>query len=209
MLQIYYADLEKIKEEQFQKMFFLLSDERKEKALQQKTKQARNQRIAAGFLLEEALKKEQILPPYHYGKTKNGKPYLNCEQPLFFSVSHSKNAVYTAISQKPVGIDVEVYNRKQNADSHIRIARRFFSENERKFMEKNQDTGFYFIWTYKECMAKILDKPLYEVLLQNEYPHMPFYMKQWESDRSVVTVCAEVPVLSDAIQEWQEFSVNN
>lgn len=81
-----------------------------------------------------------------------GKPYLT-EYPCYeFSISHTKNAVVAAVSDKPVGVDVEKIR-----DIDISIARRVFSENELAWlggMDENTKHRFFTLWTKKEALGK-------------------------------------------------------
>ena len=45
-------------------------------------------------------------------RTDNGKPYLNGEDGLFFSVSHTDDTLFIAFSDKNIGLDAEPKNRK-------------------------------------------------------------------------------------------------
>ena len=45
-------------------------------------------------------------------RTDNGKPYLNGENKLFFSVSHTDDTIFIAFSDKNIGLDAEPKNRK-------------------------------------------------------------------------------------------------
>ncbi len=83
-----------------------------------------------------------------------GKPYLTGFPYCEFSISHTRNAVAAAISDKPVGVDVE---RIREID--IGIAKRVFSDNELISLgDKDKDINgrFFSIWTKKEALVKYL-----------------------------------------------------
>lgn len=81
-----------------------------------------------------------------------GKPYLDGGR-IEFNVSHSGEWVVAAVSQFPVGIDVE-----QIQPVKLDIARRFFSEQEYSDLlaKKGEEQNHYFfdLWTLKESYVK-------------------------------------------------------
>lgn len=83
-----------------------------------------------------------------------GKPFLRNNLSVHFNVSHSQNMIAVAISNKPVGIDIE-YTKNVN----LEIARRFFNESEIEYIKtSSQATNrrFIEIWTKKEAYLKYL-----------------------------------------------------
>jgi len=86
-----------------------------------------------------------------------GKPFLKGFPKFQYNVSHTKNALVIAVSEKPIGVDIEKFK-----DSDMKIARRFFHNNEIEYIlsSKNQDEAFYEIWTKKEAYIKWVGKGL-------------------------------------------------
>ena len=83
-----------------------------------------------------------------------GKPFLRNNQSFHFNVSHSQNMIAVAISNKPVGVDIE-----QTQNVNLEIARRFFNESEIEYIKtSSQATNrrFIEIWTKKEAYLKYL-----------------------------------------------------
>lgn len=83
----------------------------------------------------------------------DGKPVIK-NLPLFVSLSHSKNITVSAVSDNPVGIDIEYKSERD----YIAIAERFF-----EVMPKDLDE-FYALWTAKEAYKKAADIPLINAL---------------------------------------------
>lgn len=79
---------------------------------------------------------------------ENGKPYLKSLPDFHFNISHSSKKVAIAISDSPIGIDIEKL-RKPN----FKIATRFFAENEIDYIGENPHR-FFEIWTKKEAYLK-------------------------------------------------------
>lgn len=89
------------------------------------------------------------------GYGRNGKPYLQ-DYPFYFNLSHSGEYVFCAISDREVGVDIQQYRPADEA----RLARRFFSEEERKALEgcldrEEQRELFYRLWVRKEAYGKL------------------------------------------------------
>lgn len=93
---------------------------------------------------------------------EHGKPYV-VELDVHFNISHSGNMVVCAVSDKPVGIDIE-----QIRPIDLRVAKRVFNEDELQYLfgfsptDKDfilsEDTGiltrFFEVWTAKEATVK-------------------------------------------------------
>lgn len=66
-----------------------------------------------------------------------------------FNISHSKNIILVAVSNLPVGIDIEIIN--QDFDYHPLVKACF--SNEEQFIIRSPQT-FYQMWTRKEALLK-------------------------------------------------------
>lgn len=91
-----------------------------------------------------------------YDKEKNGKPCFPGHFPFHFSISHSGTMAALAVSDRPVGCDIQI---EKEAD--IRLAERFFAPSERAYVEAASDPGerdrrFFRCWSLKESFAKAL-----------------------------------------------------
>ena len=89
-------------------------------------------------------------------KSDKGKPYLKSEHiNVEFNLSHSGDYVVCAISDSPVGIDVE-----QIRDKDINIAKRVLTKDEYEEWSALDDgiktDEFYRLWTVKESYSKYL-----------------------------------------------------
>ena len=83
---------------------------------------------------------------------ETGKPYLAFTPHLEFNVSHTRNAVAVALSDKPVGVDVE-----RIGCIDLNLAGNIFSQNELKWLyasEHGRNRRFFEIWTKKEAVIK-------------------------------------------------------
>lgn len=85
-------------------------------------------------------------------KTEEGRPYFQGEKDIYISLSHSGDVVAAALSDLPVGIDVEPLYRKVDA---AKLAGRFFTPKEiAEYTEAPFRETFFKIWTKKEACFK-------------------------------------------------------
>ncbi|PYG85690.1 4'-phosphopantetheinyl transferase [Ruminiclostridium sufflavum DSM 19573] len=94
-----------------------------------------------------------------FEKNEYGKPFLSGHYKAHFNISHSGSWVACAISDYPVGIDVEVMK-----PTDLEIARRFFSNEEYTALTNQPDEEkqayFFKLWTLKESYIKAVGKGL-------------------------------------------------
>lgn len=94
-------------------------------------------------------------------RTPNGKPYIDGD-PVYFSLSHSKNVTVIAISDEPVGVDLEFTGRKK----YSAILSRFTA---RERAETTDETDFLHAWVAKESFIKTVGGTLAHDLKRLEY----------------------------------------
>ena len=88
---------------------------------------------------------------------ERGKPYfVNC--PWHFSISHTKNHVFCALSRQPVGLDGEERDRKVD----LRLAEKILSEPEKRRFDAAADKQAFLLrlWVLKEAAAKLTGEGL-------------------------------------------------
>ena len=83
--------------------------------------------------------------------TDRGKPYFP-EGDLHFSISHTKNYVFCALSDRPIGIDAEEADRSID----LRLAEKILSPSEKAQYDASKDkrTALLTFWVLKEAQAK-------------------------------------------------------
>jgi len=84
-------------------------------------------------------------------RTPLGKPYF-ADSAWHFSISHTKNHAFCALSDRPVGIDAEETDRQLNPA----LAQRYLSENEQARL--HTPDGLLRLWVLKEAAAKCCGK---------------------------------------------------
>ena len=89
--------------------------------------------------------------PPDFSYNENGKPYF--ENGPFFSISHCTEAIAVAVSDEPVGIDIESI---RHAD--LSLIERVMSKDESERLkvkdERMRDRLFTRLWTQKEAIVK-------------------------------------------------------
>ncbi len=157
MLEIYHYDVSKMLDEEFEKMYINSDETRKAKADRIKRNPAKKLSVAAGELARTMLSekfnidKKQI----RFRIGKNGKPYaenINAE----FSISHSGTVAICAVSDVPVGIDIE-----RIRDVDLSVAKKHFAPDEQDYVFEKMSLSkqrFFEVWTRKEAYVKMLGK---------------------------------------------------
>ena len=114
-------------------------------------KKDRNLSVGVEVLLNHALDKIGINNPV-FDTDKYGKPYLKNYSDVYFNLSHSEKYVACAVSDSPVGVDIEYIH-----DVDLNLAKYFFygSEYEYVLNNSNQNKAFFELWVLKESYMKM------------------------------------------------------
>ena len=130
-----------------------VSQQRRDYAL--RYRQERDQRLclAAYRLLQRALLLEYGInetPVFTYDS--KGKPLLQGHPDIHFSLSHCHEAVAVAVSDRPVGIDIETTGHYS-----AEVARRVMNDDEMREIEASAqpEVAFTRLWTMKESLYKL------------------------------------------------------
>ena len=121
----------------------------------------------AGRLLLAQLYRQHIgaeMPPVLL--TPRGKP--NCkDSSLHFSISHTKNHVFCAISDRPIGIDAEELDR----DTNLKLADKILSPAERAQYDAAADKRLALLkfWVLKEAQVKLTGEGLPGVFRHTDF----------------------------------------
>lgn len=115
--------------------------------------------LGAGLIFDYAIKDFTGKKcPCDIDYEKSGKPTLAGNKNIFVSISHSGETALCALSDSPVGADIQVCTGFKDD-----ICQRFFTKSEADFVfnfesnfEKMQN--FFRIWTLKESYAKLTGK---------------------------------------------------
>lgn len=127
--------------------------------------------LGVGVLLHKALSEMGIEEPDEVSMNEFEKPFYKEHPEIHFSLSHSGTMAMCAISDRPIGCDVE-HQRQRDFD----IAKRFFAKEEYALIksqptEQEQTSMFFRIWTLKESFIKCIGTGLSTPL--NEFSIIP------------------------------------
>ena len=85
--------------------------------------------------------------------TPLGKPYF-ADSCWHFSISHTQNHAFCALSEHPIGIDAEEIGRPLNP----KLATRYLSETEQARLGDDPSDALLRLWVLKEAAAKCSGK---------------------------------------------------
>ena len=141
-----------------------------EKAKRYKMQDDYLRKLASSYLIKKYTGKD----PLYYNQY--GKPY---KKNICFNVSHSGNYIVLAVSNKEIGIDIEILK-----DYGLDFVHKILNEDEIKLLDTYHFINF---WTAKEAIIKSLGetfpKDIKTLIIKtfdgiNEYNNELFYLKQ-------------------------------
>ena len=113
------------------------------------------QSFTASLLLDKAIRLccPSVPRPLDIAANENGKPYLTAAPDVHFSLSHSAAWAVCAVSDHPVGVDIQ-----QCRSFKPNIADRFFHPDEVRYLSSlspaERENAFYTLWALKESYVK-------------------------------------------------------
>ena len=158
---LYYSIDKEWSNEIFKQKILLLPQILQQKILIYKDKKEQQLRICGKLMLQHLINDYDItqgLSDIKYNVFN--KPFLN--EIFHFSIAHSENLVVcVAAEKKSVGIDVEKIK-----PIDVLLLKDFFTIEEWLSLQlKNYDLNyFYFLWTRKEAVLKVIGKGIFEEL---------------------------------------------
>lgn len=114
------------------------------------------QHMAGHRLVQYALKRSFGLEQAAYTYSSGGKPYISGHPEIQFNLSHTKGILACAVSDRPVGIDVE------GIRPVLPSVLRKMTERERAYIlsADDQAEAFMRVWTMKEACIKMTGQGL-------------------------------------------------
>ena len=130
-----------------------ISSQRREQALRFKYERGRRTCVLAYQLLKQALSEEYGIsenPLFSYGE--HGKPLLVGHPEIHFNLSHCREAVACAVSDRPIGIDVESIREMRDGLVHYTM-----NDEEQRLIAaaERPEAAFIRLWTMKEARLKL------------------------------------------------------
>ena len=163
-----------------------LSDFRKQKALSLKNEEKRRASVAASHILECALSEMGIAEhDVVYETGRNGKPHLKNYPDIHFSLSHTNGAAICAVSDRPVGCDIEKI-RPYNTG----IAKKYFPD-----LSLVSERIFFTRWTECESLAKLHGTGIIQSLKEGPAG----FSRHYEENGFIICVSSEERIQEDLL----------
>jgi 4'-phosphopantetheinyl transferase len=168
--------------------------ERQKKIRGTRQKKKRLQSLGAGLLLNLVLHRYDISVDA-LRTNENGKPIV---EGICFNLSHSGDYVICAVSEKPVGCDIEKIK-----EAPKQVEKRAFSPEENSYLKQFSGDAynreFFRLWTKKESFLKMKGVGIRVCLQTLEMTEC--YFKEYDIPGYQVTVCAEETEFADMCWE--------
>jgi 4'-phosphopantetheinyl transferase len=130
-----------------------LSPQRREQAMKFKRPQGRLlSAVAYGLLCRGLRERYAISELPELGYAEGGKPFIVGHEHIHFNMSHCREAALCALSDKPVGVDVESIGRYNES-----LVRYTMNDDELAQIQQSDrpDVAFIRLWTQKEAVLKL------------------------------------------------------
>ena len=159
--------------------------------------------ISSADFLRKILSDQYGISVTEIKRTKNGKPYIENDR-VFFSISHSHELLTIALSENPVGIDIEkISERKAYHALYNRL-----TEEEKREIQSTEN--FFRLWTKKESFIKLngLTLSAYpDISIQNntlyfQNKQQSVFFSSGTIGRYVFSLCSHTPA------EWKMITDN-
>ncbi|MBO4534568.1 MAG: 4'-phosphopantetheinyl transferase superfamily protein [Clostridia bacterium] len=149
------------------------------------------------ILLDRDTHAERMLESYlgtrvKLGHKHSGAPFIQGDD-RYVSLSHKNDYLVVALSDDPIGVDIELLEGK---DAYYRIARRYFGES----VEEGDVEGFFRAWTKREALGKYLGLGLNKEVMQRDLSGQSaqvgedtVYFVHYIVDGYMITVCGKEP----------------
>lgn len=138
----------------FQYLFEYVQATKQERILKQKIKQNADNMLIGEILAKTLIKRTFgiDIAKQKFAYLEQGKPYLLNSPDVHFNISHSGKYVVCAVSDKPVGVDIQKIG-EYSSD----VAKRGCNEKELEQIENSLDKASEFtkLWTQKEAVLKM------------------------------------------------------
>lgn len=171
-MKIFYEKIpEKLSAEKKEKYLSLIEKEKTDKVLKC-IERKQIETLFAHFVAKRELAKilDCDISEVEFTYNENQKPLLKNDKNLFFNISHSGEYVAVAVSNMPVGVDIEKIRPISES-----VINRVCSDSEKKYLEKSSDTEKDFIkfWTLKESMVKASGNGISDNLKNHSFEILP------------------------------------
>ena len=156
LCRVYLLDIRQITPSRYKLLCCCAKKSVRERAERYKFREDRVRCLAGDYLVTELFVRQTGIPreKIEKGFSDYGKPYIRNDPGFHFNLSHSGDYVACAVSDHPVGIDIQQIVAMKRS-----YGERIFSPRElaEACLEENQDLSEQMIekWAYKESFAKL------------------------------------------------------
>ena len=183
-----YDDMTPWSEERLQMELSLVSEQRREKVMKMRNATAKQQSLTAYRLLQDMLCETYgITESPIFCTLDNGKPVILGHEDIHFNISHCKKGVACAISDCPVGIDIECIPETVKES----LAEYIFNDYELEMLHHSPTPSVVFtrLWTMKEAVVKLSGRgitgkvqlrPLLQPVYENHSPWIFHHIENQE-----------------------------
>lgn len=124
-----------------------------------KSKNVQQQFVLSRWIVKHGLSRMTGIPAqsHHFSYQESGKPFVDLQQPVHFSIAHCPTSVAVVVSDVPVGVDVE--NNKRKGEPWEQLGRFFYPELDARMKahpEYLHRDFFYRHWTGMESLVKMM-----------------------------------------------------
>lgn len=150
--------------------------------------------LAGRFLLKNMIKEIYGREDFSLVFNENGKPLLDF---CFFSISHSEDVAVCAVSDFPVGTDIQYMGGFVKRKKYM-----LFTDSESGYVNQHDsENRFYTLWTMKEAYIKAIGGKIADAaktefvtsdfIIKKTYENYKF--KTQKKENNVLTVCENSP----------------
>ncbi|NLO47455.1 MAG: 4'-phosphopantetheinyl transferase superfamily protein [Clostridiales bacterium] len=135
----------------YERAYAMMDSIKRDRVDRMRFEEDKKRSVAGDYLARCLISRRFSVVPESVALTSSasGKPVVLGPK-TFISISHSGDYALCALSEKPVGADIEKLKK-----SDERVIRRVCSDAEIRYItEKNTDFRFFQLWTLKEAYAK-------------------------------------------------------
>ena len=161
-MKYYSYNINNFTDEEYESIFFSLPEKLKDKVWKMVKTVNRKLTVMGYILLKNGLKNDYDIDIEELiiKENKYGKPIITNINNLYYNISHSKDMVVCAISDKEIGIDVS-YIKNVN----IKLAKQFCNKEEVKYITSSKGylRTLFKIFSLKESYIKMLGKSLMDI----------------------------------------------
>ena len=166
----YHYNIQELTTEEYENWYELMDAEKKARVDRFRFAEDKKRTVVGDMLARTAIAKWCQVPAQSivFGKNNYGKPFAK-DLAVEFNVSHSGDLVVCAVSNHPVGIDVEQIRPMRDS-----VAKRICSQAELEYLsdvavdEEVRLNRFYEIWTGKEAYCKCVGTGIQEFAVLRE-----------------------------------------